>query len=156
MLTAAALILSYIESLIPFFGGIPGMKLGLPNAAIVSVLYLFSWREAALVNGLRILIASLLFGNVFAMVFSVSGAALSLLCMQLLKRSGRFSPAGVSVAGGVTHNLGQVIAAVIVVENARIGYYFIPLAVAGVVTGVLIGILSELLIPRLLPIVKKM
>ena len=152
---AAALILSYIESLIPFFAGIPGMKLGLPNAAIVTVLYLYSWREAGLVNLARILAVGFLFGNAFSVAFSAAGAALSLLCMQLLKRSGWFSPAGVSVAGGVAHNAGQVLIAAVIVENVRIGYYFIPLAISGIVTGALIGVISELLIPRLLPLVKK-
>ena len=107
---AAALILSYVESLIPFFAGIPGMKLGLPNAAIVSVLYLYSWKEAALVNLARILAAGFLFGNAFGILYSAAGAGLSLLCMQLVKRTGKFSPAGVSVIGGVAHNAGQVIA----------------------------------------------
>ena len=155
MLCAAALILSYVESLIPFFMGIPGMKLGLANAAIVTILYLYSWKEAALVNVVRITVVSLLFGSVFSAAFSTAGAALSLLCMQLLKRSGWFSPAGVSVAGGVAHNAGQVLIAAVIVENVRIGYYFIPLAISGIVTGALIGVISELLIPRLLPLVKK-
>lgn len=155
MLCAAALILSYVESLIPFFMGIPGMKLGLANAAIVTILYLYSWKEAALVNVVRITVVSLLFGSVFSAAFSTAGAALSLLCVQLLKRSGWFSPAGVSVAGGVAHNAGQVLIAAVIVENVRIGYYFIPLAISGIVTGALIGVISELLIPRLLPLVKK-
>lgn len=153
LFSAAALILSYIESLIPFFAGIPGMKLGLPNAAIVTVLYLYSWKEAALVNLVRILAVALLFGNLFSFSFSIAGAALSLTCMQLAKRSGLFSPAGVSVTGGIAHNAGQVCAAALIVENVRIGYYFIPLAISGIITGVLIGIIAELLIPRLIPLV---
>lgn len=155
MLCAAALILSYIEYQIPFFVGIPGMKLGLANAAIVTVLYLYTWKEAALVNLVRILAVSLLFGNMFSALFSIAGAALSLLCMQLVKRTGRFSPAGVSVIGGVTHNLGQIMIAVIIVNDVRIGYTFIPLAIAGVITGALIGVISELLIPRLLKLKEK-
>ena len=155
LMCAAALILSYIESLIPFFAGIPGMKLGLPNAAVVTVLYLYSWKEAALVNLARILAVGILFGNAFSMAYSVSGAALSLLCMQLLKRTGRFSPAGVSVAGGIAHNAGQVIIAAAVVENVRVGYYFIPLAIAGVVTGALIGLVAGMIIPRLRPMADK-
>ena len=149
---AAALILSYIESLIPFFAGIPGMKLGLANAAIVTVLYLYSWKEAALVNLVRILAAGFLFGNMFSIVFSASGAALSLFCMQMVKRTDRFSPAGVSITGGVAHNAGQVVAAAVVVENVQIGYYFLPLAIAGIITGAVIGVISGILIPRLLPL----
>lgn len=155
LMSAAALILSYVESLIPFFMGIPGMKLGLPNAAIVTVLYLYSWKEAALVNLVRILAAGLLFGNAFSIAFSAAGAALSLLCMQLVKRTEWFSPAGVSVTGGVAHNAGQILVAAAVVRNVRIGYYFLPLAAAGVVTGALIGVIAELLIPRLLPVTHK-
>ena len=151
---AAALILSYIESLIPFFAGIPGMKLGLPNAAIVTVLYLYSWREAGLVNLARILAVGFLFGNAFSVAFSAAGAALSLLCMQLLKRTDRFSPLGVSIAGGVAHNAGQVMVAAAVVENVRIGYIFLPLAIAGVVTGGVIGVIAGILIPRLVPLSK--
>lgn len=146
---AAALILSYVESLIPFFAGIPGMKLGLPNAAIVSVLYLYSWKEAALVNLARILAAGFLFGNAFGILYSAAGAGLSLLCMQLVKRTGKFSPAGVSVIGGVAHNAGQVIVAAMVVENARVGYYFLPLAIAGIITGAVNGMISEWMFPRL-------
>lgn len=150
---AVALILSYVESLIPFFAGIPGMKLGLPNVAIVTVLYLYTWKEAALVNLVRIAAAGLLFGNAFSIAFSAAGAALSLLCMQLVKKTGKFSPTGVSVAGGVAHNAGQIAVAAAVVENVRVGYYFFPLAIAGVVTGVIIGVIAGLLIPRLLPFV---
>ena len=122
ILTAAALILSYVESLLPFFAGIPGMKLGLPNAAIVMILYLYGWKEAVLVNAVRIAAAGLLFGSMFGVLFSLCGAVLSLLCMCLAKRSGRFSQVGVSIAGGVSHNAGQLLAAMFVVENVRVGY----------------------------------
>ena len=156
LLCAAALILGYVESLIPFFPGIPGMKLGLPNVVIVTVLYLYSWKEAALVNLVRILAAGLLFGNLFSITFSAAGAALSLACMQLMKRTGRFSTTGVSVTGGVAHNAGQVAAAAVLVENVRVGYYFLPLAIAGVITGAVIGVIAGVLIPRLLPEAKKL
>ena len=156
LLCAAALILGYVESLIPSFPGIPGMKLGLPNVVIVTVLYLYSWKEAGLVNFVRILAVGFLFGNLFSIAFSAAGAALSLVCMQLMKRTGRFSPSGVSVAGGVVHNAGQVAVAAAVVENARVGYYFLPLAIAGIVTGAVIGIVAGVLIPRLRPVAEQM
>lgn len=149
LLSAAALILSYVESLIPFFAGIPGMKLGLPNAAVVTVLYLYSWKEAALVNLVRILMTALLFGNAFSLSFSAAGAALSLLCMELVRRTGRFTPVGVSISGGVAHNAGQVMIAAALVKNMRVGYYFLPLAGAGIVTGLLNGIIAAALIPRI-------
>ena len=152
LMCAAALILGYVESLIPFFAGIPGMKLGLPNAAIVTVLYLYSWREAALVNLVRILASGFLFGNLFSIVFSAAGALFSLVCMALVKRTGAFSLTGVSLIGGVAHNAAQVAVAALLVENVRIGYYFLPLAVAGLVTGAAIGVISTLLVPRLKPV----
>ncbi len=149
LLCAVALILGYVESLIPFFAGIPGMKLGLPNVAIVTVLYLYSWKEAALVNLIRILATGFLFGNAFSMAFSAAGAILSLVCMQLVKKTKLFSMTGVSVTGGVAHNAGQIIVAALVVENVRVGYYFFPLAIAGVITGVVIGVISALLIRKI-------
>ena len=149
LLCAAAMILGYVESLIPMFAGIPGMKLGLPNAAIVMVLYLYSWKEAYLVSAVRILGIGFLFGNVFSIAFSSAGAALSLLCMQLAKRSGKVDTVGVSIIGGVTHNAGQILVAMCIVENARIGYYFFILAISGVVTGMVIGIISGDLTKRM-------
>jgi len=142
LLTAVALVLSYVESLIPFFGGIPGMKLGLPNAAIVLVLYLFGWKEALLVNLVRVAAVGLLFGNLFSIAFSACGALLSMACMAAVKRSRLFSIEGVSVIGGLTHNLGQILVAMVIVDNVRIAYYFLPLAISGVITGVLIGIIA--------------
>ena len=88
----------------------------------------------------------------FSIVFSASGAAVSHFCMQMVKRTDKFSPAGVSITGGVAHNAGQVAAAAVVVENVRIGYYFLPLAIAGIITGAVIGVISGILIPRLLPL----
>ena len=142
LLTAAALILSYVESLIPFFGGIPGMKLGLPNATIVCVLFLFGWKEALLVNLVRIFAVGFLFGNAFSIAFSTAGALLSLLAMAWAKRSGQFGMVGVSVIGGLTHNAGQILVAMAVVENVRVAYYFCPLAISGVITGLVIGVIS--------------
>ncbi len=154
VLCGLALILSYVESLIPFFAGIPGMKLGLPNVAIVTVLYLYSWKEAALINLVRILAAGFLFGNAFSIAFSAAGAAISLLCMQLVKRTNAFSVTGVSIVGGVAHNAGQIAVAAVLVENVRVGYYFVPLAVSGIITGILIGLISGILVKKLLPLTR--
>ena len=141
LLCAAALILSYVESLIPFFPGVPGMKLGLANAAVVMVLYLFSWKEA--------LAVSLLFGNVYSLLFSSAGAALSLLVMQLAKKSGALSTAGVSMLGGVAHNAGQILVAMMVMENLQIGFSFFALGLCGVVTGLVIGVTAGYLTDRI-------
>ena len=149
LLCAAALILSYVESLIPFFPGVPGMKLGLANAAIVMVLYLFSWKEALAVNAVRILAVSLLFGNVYSLLFSSAGAALSLLVMQLAKKSGALSTAGVSMLGGVAHNAGQILVAMMVMENLQIGFSFFALGLCGVVTGLVIGVTAGYLTDRI-------
>ena len=149
LLCAAAVLLGYVEALVPVFTTVPGMKLGLPNLAIVMVLYLYSWKEAALVSVVRIGINGLLFGNFFSFCFSMAGGLLSLLCMALVKRLNVLDCTGVSLVGGITHNAGQIAVAILLVENVRIAYYFIPLTITGLVAGVLIGLLSGVLIHRL-------
>lgn len=149
LLCAAAMILGYVESLFPVFMGVPGMKLGLPNLAVVMVLYLYSCKEAMAVSVVRILVIGFLFGNAFSIAFSLAGGILSLLCMEGARRFLKLSCAGVSMVGGVTHNAGQILVAIAVVENIRVGYYFSVLAVTGLVTGILIGVLSSELIRRM-------
>ena len=152
---ALALILSYVESLIPFFIGVPGMKLGLPNAAILLLLYLYGAGEAALLNMLRILAAGFLFGNVFSIVYSLAGGILSFFVMFLLKKTGRFHVVTISVCGGISHNLGQNIMAAFIAGNGYLFYYFPVLLLAGAVTGALIGVLAASLLPRLRPLFKQ-
>lgn len=154
LLTAAAMILSYVESLFPVFA-VPGMKLGLPNVAIVMVLYLYGWKEAVLVSVVRLLGVALLFGNTFSFLFSLSGAALSLLCMILAKKSGKLDTLGVSMIGGVTHNAGQIIAAIFLVENVRVGYYFFILAISGVIAGLVIGVIAGEMVKRMQKAIRK-
>ena len=149
LLCAAAIILGYVESLFPVFVGVPGMKIGLPNLAVVMVLYLYSWKEAMAVSFVRILVIGFLFGNAFSIAFSLAGGILSLLCMEAARRFLKLSCTGVSMIGGVTHNLGQILVAMVVVENVRVGYYFSILAVTGLVTGILIGILAAELVKRI-------
>lgn len=149
LLCAAAIILGYVESLFPVFVGVPGMKIGLPNLAVVMVLYLYSWKEAMAVSFVRILVIGFLFGNAFSIAFSLAGGILSLLCMEAARRFLELSCTGVSMIGGVTHNLGQILVAMVVVENVRVGYYFSILAVTGLVTGILIGILAAELVKRI-------
>lgn len=145
----AAILLSYVEGLIPVFTAIPGMKLGLPNLAVVTALYFYSWREAAMVSVVRIAVVGLLFGNLFSVCFSLAGGLLSLLLMALAKRTGLLDCTGVSLVGALGHNVGQIAAAVVLVENARVAYYFIPLAIAGIVAGIVIGLLSGMMLRRL-------
>ena len=147
--TALALILSYIESLIPIHFGIPGAKLGLANLIIVIVFYRTGWRDALLLSVVRIVLSGFIFGNLFAVVYSLAGGILSLAVMALLKKSGAFSVVGVSLAGGVCHNLGQLTVAMIVVETYQVGYYFPMLLIAGMATGTVIGIAAGEVLRRI-------
>lgn len=146
---ALALVCSYIESLIPFYFGIPGVKLGLTNIVVLLMLYYAGAKEAVTVSVLRILLAGFMFGNMFSILYSLAGGLLSFFCMALLKRTGRFKIISISAAGGITHNLGQMIVAAAVVENLNLFYYFPVLLLAGVVTGILIGIAAQEILLRL-------
>ncbi len=149
MYLALALICSYVESLIPFYFGIPGVKLGLTNIVVVLLLYTLGAKEAFLVSVVRIILAGFLFGNLFSILYSLSGGALSFLAMYVLKRTEKLKVVTVSVAGGVMHNTGQLIMAALVVENYHILYYIPVLLTAGFITGFFIGILSQEIILRI-------
>ena len=140
---ALALILSYVESLIPFYFGIPGVKLGLTNLIVVVMLYCTGTKEAFGVSVARILLAGFLFGNLFSILYSLAGGVLSFIVMCLLKKTGRFHVISVSVTGGISHNIGQLIAAAFVVETYDIFYYMPFLLIAGVATGFVIGMLAQ-------------
>ena len=142
LFAAIAIIFGYVESLIPFFAGIPGIKLGLANLAVLFILETYTWKEAALVSMVRILVIGFMFGNMFSILYSMAGAALSLTVMTLMKRFSGFSILGISVAGGVSHNIGQLIIAALIVENTSLFYYAPVLLISGVITGILIGILT--------------
>ena len=152
---ALAMICSYIEMLIPFNFGIPGVKLGLTNIVVVLMLYTIGTREAIMVSVLRILLMGILFGNVTSIVYSLAGGILSFLVMAILKKTGQLGCISVSVAGGISHNIGQILAAAVVVNSFSILYYLPVLLIAGVVTGLLIGILAQELIVRLKPVLQK-
>lgn len=149
LLTAAAMILSYVESLIPFFPGVPGIKLGLPNLVTVWLLWLGTAGEALAVSVTRILLTGFLFGNLYSILFSLAGGLLSLAAMAVLRRLGGFSIYGVSILGGVCHNMGQLLVAVLVVETYRLAWYLPVLLVSGVVTGAVIGVISGIMVRRL-------
>ncbi len=149
MLLGTALILSYVESLLPLSPGIPGIKLGLPNAAILFALYRLGWKHAGAVSLLRVVLVGLLFGNLFTLAYSAAGAALSLAVMAWLKAAGKFSPAAVSVAGGVAHNGGQILVAMALLETAEIGYYLPVLCLSGTLAGLCVGLASALLLNRI-------
>lgn len=146
--TSLALILSYIELLIPINFGIPGMKLGLANLLVVILLYKCGPRDALLLSVIRILLSGLIFGNMFSIFYSLGGGLLSLAVMIFLKRTGQFTVTGVSLGGGASHNVGQLLIAMFVVQTYQVGYYLPVLLIAGVITGAVIGILSAEVLKR--------
>ena len=146
---ALAMILSFVESQIPALVAVPGVKVGLPNLVMVFLLYRVGWKETTIVSIIRILLVSLLFGNIQVMSFSIAGAVLSLLGMILLKNTGKFSTISVSVIGGVLHNVGQIIAACLWTNTPQIAYYLPVLLISGTVAGVVIGLVGGMLINRL-------
>lgn len=145
---AIAMVLSYVESLIPVSFAVPGIKLGLANIAVIFALYKLGAKEAVAVSLVRIAWMAILFGNVMTLAYSVAGAILSLTAMILLKRSERFSTVGVSVVGGILHNIGQILVAMLIMETAQIIYYLPVLSVSGVAAGVAIGVVSAILVKR--------
>ena len=144
-----ALIFTYVETLIPFSFGVPGMKLGLTNIALVLLLYWYGPKEALLVSVLRIFLAGFLFGSFFGILYSLSGALLSLFVMTGARKIQDFGIIGVSILGGVFHNIGQLLTAMVVVSNYRIGFYLPALLLSGTVTGWLIGTLARQLSIRI-------
>lgn len=147
--TTLALIFSYVETLIPIQFGIPGVKLGLANLIIVIALYRMKLSEAYLLSIVRVLLAGFIFGNYFSIIYSLAGGLLSLTVMALLRKKGGFSVIGVSIAGGVFHNIGQLIIASVIVETFSVMYYVPVLLISGLVTGLLIGIASDGMLKRL-------
>ena len=146
--TSLALILSYVELLIPINFGIPGMKLGLANLLVVILLYKGCPRDALLLSVVRILLSGLIFGNMFSIFYSLGGGLLSLAVMVFLKKTGQFTVAGISIGGGASHNVGQLLVAMFVVQTYQVGYYLPVLLIAGVITGAVIGILSAEVLKR--------
>ena len=149
LLATLALIFSYVELLIPYNVGIPGVKLGIANIVAVIALYKYSAKEAAGVNFVRILIAGLLFNGLFGMLYSLAGATVSLIGMVLLKKTNLFSITGVSMAGGVLHNMGQLAVAALLIEDSRMFFYFPVLLFSGIVAGIAVGITAQLVCDRI-------
>lgn len=142
LLIALAMVLSYVEALIPINFGIPGVKLGIPNLVVVVGLYLLKPQEVFVISMLRIILVAAMFGNGMSLMYSLAGGILSFAVMVLLSRAKGFSMIGVSIAGGVCHNIAQIAVAALVVENLKIMYYLPVLLVAGIITGAIIGIIS--------------
>lgn len=145
-----ALGLAYIEVLMPpLFASVPGIKMGLPNIILIFLLYRRGFVSAATVSLLRMVLVTLLFPNAMAFFYSLAGGVLSMAVMALLKKLNFLSIAGVSVAGGVMHNVGQILMAMWLMNTAELGYYLIVLAVSGTIAGLLIGLCGALLIRRI-------
>ncbi len=150
VLTSVALVLSYLEVLLPPIStAVPGIKMGLPNIIIIFLLYKFGLKEAVTVSLIRVFIVALLFGNVMTLAYSVAGAVLSLGLMTLFKKFDFFSQVGVSIIGGISHNLGQILVAIFLFDTIQIGYYMIVLSITGTIAGVVIGIISSILVKKL-------
>ena len=145
---ALAMILSFVESQIPAFVAIPGVKIGLANIAVVFVLYKLGWKEAVLISLVRVFMVSVLFGTAVSLFYSVAGAVLSLTGMVLLRKTGLFSTVAVSVTGGVLHNVGQILMACLLLETNVIVYYLPFLILSGVIAGVVIGVVSAIMVTR--------
>lgn len=146
---AVAMILSFIESRIPAFVAIPGVKVGLANIAVIFALYKMGWREAMAVSLVRVALVALLFGSVVSLAYSVAGAILSLSLMMLLRKIGVFTEIAVSVVGGITHNIGQIFVAFLLLESDVVFYYLPFLLISGIIAGIAVGAASALLIKRI-------
>lgn len=142
VLTGLALILGYLESLIPIIAGIPGIKLGLANLVVILAIYELGYKEAFLLSVTRIFLSGFLFGNLAMILYSLAGGMLSLGIMEAAKKNGRFSVCGISIFGGVFHNIGQLAMAAVLVENTAVFHYFPVLCISGVVMGFLVGFLA--------------
>ncbi|MBE6623014.1 MAG: Gx transporter family protein [Ruminococcaceae bacterium] len=145
-----ALLLSYVEFLLPpLFVSVPGIKIGLPNVVIIFALYCLGFRYAAIISFVRLIMTSLLFGNILTLAYSFAGAVLSLTVMAILKKTDLLSCVGVSVAGGVSHNIGQVLVAIFLLKTPQIAYYMLVLLVTGIISGAFVGLCGAFLIKRI-------
>mgnify|MGYP002511357912 FL=1 len=143
LLTTVALLLSYVERMLAIPMIVPGMKLGLANVAILIALYILDNKTAFIISILRILISALLFTGFASFLYSASGALLSFVVMVLCKKINIFSMIAVSILGGISHNIGQIIVAYLIVENIRLLYYMPFLIILGIATGFVTGIIGD-------------
>lgn len=148
LLLALGMILSYVEALFPIAPSMPGVKIGLANMLVVLLLYSYGWKYGTIYQLSRILLTAMLFGNLFSCVYSLAGAALSMAVMIGLKKADFLDMAGISMAGGIAHNIGQLLIAYFVVQNTAIGWYMPVLLITGAVSGYVIGFISEILLKR--------
>ena len=147
LFAALSIVLSFVESLLPpIYAAVPGIKIGLANIVNIVLLYKFSLKDTVAVTLVRVLTVAFLFGNLMTLSYSLAGAFLSITVMALLKKTKVFSTVGVSISGGVAHNLGQILIAIAITSTLEIGYYMIFLCISGVLSGTLIGIAGALVL----------
>ena len=150
LLASLALLLSYVEFLLPpLYAAVPGIKLGLPNIVIIFTLYRLGLSSAATVSFVRLAVSALLFGNVMTFAYSFAGALLSLAVMALLKKLDVLTTVGVSIAGGILHNFGQILVAMLLLNTPQIAYYMIVLTVTGTISGAFIGLCGAFMVKRI-------
>ena len=146
LIVSFAMVLAFVEARLPEFA--PGVKIGLTNIAIIFALYKMGAKEAVIVSFVRIVLVSMLFGHMQKFFFSLAGAVLSLAIMILLKKLTRAPEMVVSIAGGVMHNVGQIIAAIVFLGSFAVAYYLPLLLLSGSIAGVVVGVASALLIKK--------
>ena len=149
MMITFAIVLSYVESKIPAFVAIPGVKIGLANIVVIFVLYKLGIKEAILISGVRVFIISMLFGNPISLIYSIAGAFLSLSVMFLLKKLTPLKEVAVSVVGGVMHNVGQIAVASVILDTNVVVYYLPFLILSGTIAGIAVGVAAAVLVKRI-------
>ena len=149
LLAALALIFSYVEVLVPFNAGVPGIKLGLANLVPLIILYRLDARYAFAANLIRVFLAGLLFSGMFAALYSLAGSVTSFIVMYLLKKTRLFSVIGVSTAGGVFHNIGQLCVAILAISGPQLIHYLPVLIISGMIAGIIVGIGAAILLDRI-------
>ncbi len=148
LLLALAMVLSYVETLVPLSFAVPGVKLGLANIVVLFALYRLGISQAFIISLLRVLLVSFMFGNAFALAYSLAGAILSFVVLLLLFKIGRFSRIGVGIGCGVFHTVGQILCAMVLLETRQIVYYLPVFLISGTLAGIAIGVISGILIKR--------
>lgn len=149
ILIATSMVLSWLESLIPAFIALPGIKIGLTNIVVLIALYKLSCKDALIINIIRIILVGITFGNTFSLLYSLAGGFLSGSVMIFLKKSRRFGITNISMAGGLCHNIGQILMAMLILESSAILYYLPVLWFSGIIAGIFVGLLSSLILTRL-------
>ncbi|NLJ70165.1 MAG: Gx transporter family protein [Clostridiaceae bacterium] len=149
MLIALSMVLSYLESLLPQVYIVPGIKIGLANIPVMFAIFKLKPSDALLISGIRIFLLAILFRNFLSFIFSITGGLMSIAFMLLFKKMKTFSIMGISVIGGVAHNLGQILIAVFVVNTPGLLFYLPILIIAGTLAGIVIGLICNLLVEHI-------